>query len=60
LHGDLEGAGHLLGLRYKLTIVAALREEVFRVRFLKILLPISPLGMCAAIARTGTRLRWQS
>ena len=36
LHGNLEHAGHLLGLRNQFTIVAALREEMFRVSFLKV------------------------
>jgi hypothetical protein len=36
LHGDLQDAGHLLGLGDQFTVVAALREEVFRLGFLKI------------------------
>src|SRR3989442_1234849 len=36
LHGNLQDPGHLLGLRNQFTIVAALREEVFRAGLLKI------------------------
>src|SRR5208283_175937 len=36
LYGDLQDAGHLSGLRDELTIMAALREEMFGVSFLKI------------------------
>ena len=36
LHGDLEDAGHLLRLRHQLTVVTALREQMLRVRLLKV------------------------
>jgi hypothetical protein len=36
LHGDLQDAVHLFGLRNELTIMAALREKMFGVSFLKI------------------------
>ena len=36
LHRNLQHARHLLGLRNQLTVMAALREEMFRVGFLKI------------------------
>ena len=36
LYGDLKDAGHLLGLRDEFTVLTALAEKVFRMRFLKI------------------------
>jgi hypothetical protein len=39
LYGNLQDAGHLLGLRNQFAIMAALREEVFRVGLLKISAP---------------------
>ena len=39
LHGNLEYAGHLLGLRDQLTVMAALREEMLRMSLLKISTP---------------------
>src|SRR5207245_9332979 len=39
LNGDLEHARHLLGLGDELTVVAALREEMFRMRLLEISAP---------------------
>ena len=36
LHGNLQHPRHLLGLRNQFTVMAALREEMFRVGFLKI------------------------
>src|SRR5258708_29442263 len=39
LNGNLKDAGHLLGVGNELAIVAALREEMFRVGLLKISAP---------------------
>jgi len=39
LHRDLEDAGHLLGMGNQLAVVAALREELFRVGLLKVSTP---------------------
>ena len=36
LHGNLQDPGHLLGLGHQFTVMAALREEMFGVGFLKI------------------------
>ena len=36
LDGNLQHAGHLLGLGHQFAVMAALREEMFRVGFLKI------------------------
>src|SRR5882724_1948722 len=36
LHGNLEHARHLLRLRYQLAVMAALREEMLGISFLKI------------------------
>ncbi len=36
MHRDFQDAGHLLGLRDKFAIMAALREEMFGMRLLKI------------------------
>jgi hypothetical protein len=36
LHGNLKHTGHLFGLRNQLAIVAALREEMFRVGLLEV------------------------
>ena len=60
LHRNLQNARHLLGLRNQFAVMAALREEMFRMGFLKISAADFLLGICAAIASTGTRLRWQS
>ena len=60
LHGDFQHARHLLGLRHQLAVMAALGEEMFRMGFLKISAADFMLGIWAAMASTGTRLRWQS
>jgi hypothetical protein len=60
LDRDLQDARHLLRLRHQLTIMATVTKEMFRMGLLEIPAPDSRLGMCAAIARTGTRLRCAS
>ena len=58
---DFQNARHLFGLRNELAIMAALRKEMLGMGFLKISAPdFLSLGIWAAIASTGTRLRWQS
>jgi len=56
-HRNLERMRHLVGAGNQLAILAALLEQRLRVRFLKYPAPISVEGICAAIARTGTRDR---
>src|SRR5437588_9326661 len=36
LHGNFQNAGHLFGVGNQLTVVAALREKIFRMRLLKV------------------------
>jgi hypothetical protein len=57
LNGDFQNARHLVGIGDELAVVAALREEMFGIRPLKVSTTNFPRRNVCAMARTGTRLR---
>jgi hypothetical protein len=59
-HGDSQHSRHLLRLRNQFAVMAAILEQMLRMRLLKVAASDLVLGICAAIASTGTRFRWQS
>ena len=59
-HRALQDLRQLVRTRDQFDIMAAFLEQALRVRRLEIIEPISVLGIWAAMASTGTPLRWQS
>src|SRR5688572_11650312 len=51
---NLENAWDLIRMRNQLTVLTAFPEQKFRVSLLKVGAPISLMGICSGIARTGT------